>query len=152
MSIFNNKEHFLHEHLTFLETTDIEGKDSGFNKFLSSLGISNQGNYWDVDHSNLDWDQIQNHHQFDFNSVSVPELSEWLQHSAIAEHEFLFTWLDWEDPIIKIKTTDFIRKWEYFYNAAIDGMVLTAIDGVFFMEFTDDWKSHLNSNFIIKPL
>jgi hypothetical protein len=43
MGILTNKKHFLHEHLTFIESIGIDGKDGGFKKFLNELGISNNG-------------------------------------------------------------------------------------------------------------
>jgi hypothetical protein len=59
--------------------------------------------------------------------------------------------LSWEDPIIKIKTKEFIENWEEVYNASIEGMILTTFDGKLVIEFTDDYKFNLNSNFEIKP-
>lgn len=152
MGIFTNKKHFLHEHLTFMESTEIDGKNAGQHKFLANLGISNHGSCWDIDHSTVDWDTTENHHQFFFDYVhNETEITEWLNKSELSKSEFLYTWLDWDDPIIKIKTIDFINNWEEFYIASVQGMVLATTDGKYYLEFTDDWKYHLNSNFEIKP-
>jgi hypothetical protein len=54
--------------------------------------------------------------------------------------------------VIKIKTSDFIANWEEFNLATGgQGLILATEDGNLFLEFTDDWKYHLNSNFEIKP-
>ncbi|WP_431124698.1 hypothetical protein [Flagellimonas flava] len=152
MGIFKNKKHFLHEHLTFIESIGIDGKSGGLNKFLSGLGISNSGKNWDIDHSTIDWCKTENHHQFFFDyENNESEIRDWLNKSDLSKSEFLYTWLDWDDPIIKIKTKDFIENWEVFYAASVQGMILTTIDGSKHLEFTDDWKYHLNSNFEIKP-
>jgi len=152
MGILTNKKHFLHEHLTFIESTGIDGKNGGFNKFLIDLGISNNENCWDIDHSTVDWNKTENHHQFFFDFADNESvIMDWLNKSDLSKSEFLYTWLDWDDPIIKIKTTDFINNWEEFYIASVEGMILTTTDGTKYMEFTDDWKYHLNSNFEIKP-
>ncbi|WP_296386054.1 hypothetical protein [Winogradskyella sp.] len=152
MTIFTNKKHFLHQHLTFIESTGKDGKDSKFNKFLTDLGVSNNGNCWDIDHSTIDWNKTGNHYQFFFDYVdNESEITDWLGKSDLSKYEFLYTWLDWNDPIVKIKTVDFINSWGEFYMASVEGMILTTIDGAKYMEFTDDWKFHLNSNFEIKP-
>ena len=75
------------------------------------------------------------------------KLKKWLKKSPISEYDTLLTWLSWKDPIIRIKTTQFIENWEEFkFFRAWKGM-----DGKYYLEFTDDWKYHLNSNFEIKP-
>lgn len=152
MAIFDNKKHFLHEHLTFLESTGIDGKNGGFKKFLTKLGINNSGENWNEDHSTVDWNRAENHFQFFFDYVdNETEISTWLDKSELSKSEFLYTWLDWNDPIIKIRTLDFIKNWEEFYIASVEGFILTTLDGTKYLEFTDDWKYHLNSNFEIKP-
>ena len=151
MGVFTNKRHFLRKNLTFIESLGIEGKNGGFNRFLFDLGISNNGEHWKVDHSIIDWNRLENHYQFffDFENNEL-KISNWLKNSQLAKYKFLYTWLDWNDPIIKIKTSDFIQNWNEFYIASIEGMVLTTTDGKKYMEFTDDWKYNLNSNFEIK--
>ena len=152
MAILENKEHFLHQHVQFMESMQLAGQHQGFNNYLSNLGIPNRGDYWDTDHSNIDWNSIERHYQFSFDGAyNAPEIKTWLVNSRLSDHEYLSTWLDWGDPIVKIRTKDFIEHWEVFYNASIDGMVLTTLNGEYFMEFTDDWKHHLNSNFKICP-
>ena len=152
MGILNNKKHFLHEHLTFIESVGIHGKHNGFRNFLTELGISNNGENWEIDHSTIDWSKIKNHYQFffDFENKEL-EVMNWLNKSELSTFDYLYTWLDWSDPIIKIKTADFIKNWEEFYIASVEGMILTTTDGTRYLEFTDDWKYHLNSNFEIKP-
>ena len=51
----------------------------------------------------------------------------------------------------KIKTSEFIREWEWFYIASVEGMIIITEDGKKILEFTDDYKYHLNSNFEIRP-
>lgn len=151
MSIFNNKKHFLHKHLTFIESTGVQGKDGGLTQFLTSLGIPNTGTHWDIDHATVDWNIVNPHYQFFFDyENNQQEITNWLQNSKLATYEYLYTWLDWDDPIIKIKTVDFIKNWEAFYMASVEGMVVTTIDGSKFLEFTDDWKYLLHSNFQIQ--
>jgi len=152
MTFFSNEKHFLHEHLTFLESTGGDGKDGKFAKFLADHGISATGECWDIDHSTIDWNKIENHFQFWFDyEGNEEEIKSWLRQSELKNYEFLFTWLAWDDPIIKIKTSDFIDSWEEFNIASgWEGLILTTEDGKLFLEFTDDWKYHLNSNFEIK--
>lgn len=152
MGIINDKKHFLQKHVTFIESVGIEGKQDGFSKFLTNLKINNSGKNWGIDHSTIDWCIVDNHYQFFFdNENNRYEVENWLRKSELSEHEFLYTWLDYDDPIIKIKTDDFISNWMEFYIASIEGLILTTFDGSKYLEFTDDWKYHLNSNFEIKP-
>lgn len=151
MGILTNKKHFLHDCLTFIESMDIDGKDGGFDKFLTELGISNKGENWGIDHSTIDWNKSENQYQFFFDfENNETAITNWLEKSQLSKSKFLYTWLDWDDPIIKVKTSDFIENWNDFYIASVEGMVLTTVDGKNYMEFTDDWKYNLNSNFEIK--
>ena len=135
-----------------MESTGIYGKDGGFNRFLTKLGISNAGEYWNEDHSSVDWNKAKKHYRFFFDDIdNEMEITDWLNKSDLSKSEFLFTWLDYNDPIIKIRTCDFINSWEEFYIASVEGTIFTTIDGKFYLEFTDDWNFHLNSNFEIKP-
>jgi hypothetical protein len=151
--MFNNDKHFLHKHLSFLESTGVQGKDGGFAKFLSEKGINATGENWDEDHSTINWNKANNHFQFFFDyEGNEQEIKNWLKRSELKNHEYLFTWLSWDDPIIKIKTIDFIDNWEEFNIASgWEGLILTTEDGKLFLEFTDNWKYHLNSNFEINP-
>ena len=152
MSVLENNKHFLHEHISFIESTSIEGKCGGYNRFLTNLGVKCEGRYWEKDHSVIDWHEKENHYQFFFDyENNEEEIKEYLRGSDLSKSEFLYTWLDYNDPIIKIKTIDFIENWEEFYISSIEGLVLVSIDGSKFLEFTDDWKYNLNSNFEIKP-
>ncbi|SFS91134.1 hypothetical protein SAMN04487906_2047 [Zhouia amylolytica] len=153
MSILENKKHFLHKHLTFLESYGKEGKNGGFENLLKQLGIKVGGKSWDDDHSTIDWNLTNNHFQFFFDyENNETEIKNWLKKSPISRYETLLTWLSWEDPIIRVKSTDFIENWEEFIIAGgWDGLILTTEDGKYYLEFTDTWKFHLNSNFEIKP-
>lgn len=71
--------------------------------------------------------------------------------SELVKSEYILTWLNWNDPIIKLKTVEFINNWNEVYNASVEGMVLISLDGKLILEFTDDYKYNLNSNFEIKP-
>jgi hypothetical protein len=153
MTFYNNKKHFLHDHLTFLEPLGQLGKDGGFADHLKRIGIKISGKNWDIDHSTIDWTDIDNHHQFFFNyEGNEKEIKEWLSQSLISEYDTVLTWLSWDDPIIRVKTKEFIENWEEFnITGGWEGIILTTEDGKCFLEFTDDWKYHLNSNFEIKP-
>ncbi len=153
MGFFNNHKHFLRQHLSFLESTGLEGKEGGFTSYLREIGINAFGKYWNQDHSTIDWGEIENHYQFFFDyEGNQNEIKEWLKGSPIYNYDTLVTWLSWDDPIIRIKTKEFIENWEKFNIAsAWEGIILTTEDGKYFLEFTDDWKYHLNSNFEIKP-
>lgn len=153
MSFFNNEKHFLHQHLTYLESIGMEGRDGRFVQFLADKGIPTTGICWAVDHSTIDWNRHDSHFQFWYDHIGCKaEIQAWLSQSELKNHEFLFTWLAWEDPIIKVKAVDFINNWEEFNCAnGRQGLILTTEDGSLYLEFTDDWKYHLNSNFEIKP-
>jgi len=153
MSIINNKKHFLHEHLTFIESYGQEGGNGGFENLLKQLGIKVGGKSWDDDHSTIDWNLADNHFQFFFDyENNETEIKNWLKKSPISDYKKLLTWLSGDDPIVRVKTTDFIESWQEFNVAGgWEGLILTTEDGKYYLEFTDDWKYHLNSNFEIKP-
>lgn len=124
-----------------------------FTDFLEDIGIKTGGESWDLDHSTIDWSNIEFYFQFFFGyEGNEIEIKEWLENSPISEYDTLLTWISWDDPIIRIKTKDFIESWEEFNIARCgEGLILTTEDGKYFLEFTDDWKYHLNSNFEIRP-
>lgn len=152
MGIFENKKHFLHNHLTEMVSIGIEGKNEGFENFLTELKVSNSGQNWNEDHSQVDWNKMENHYQFffDFEQNEIV-IKDWLKKSELLKYDYVFTWLSWDDPIIKIKTKEFIENWEEVYIASVEGIILTTLDGKLVLEFTDDFKYNLNSNFEIKP-
>lgn len=153
MTFYDDRKHFLHKHLTFLESLEREGKNGGFRDLLEELGIKTGGESWNYDHSTIDWTKIENHYQFFFDyQGNEIEIKEWLKQSPISDYDTLLTWLSWGDPIIRVKTNDFIANWEEFNIASgWEGLIMTTEDGKYFLEFTDDWKHNLNSNFEIKP-
>jgi hypothetical protein len=150
MEIFKSTNYFLKDFKEIF-STGILGKEGGFEKFLNDKKINNSGENWDEDHSQVDWKKIEKHYQFFFDYVDNEiEISDWLKESKLSQYEFVFTWLSWEDPIIRVKTTEFIENWNNVYMASVEGMVLTTSDGKLVLEFTDDYKYNLNSNFEIK--
>ncbi|WP_405399170.1 hypothetical protein [Maribacter sp. Asnod2-G09] len=153
MTFFNNKKHFLHKHLTFLELYGEEEIKGGFTDLLNQLGIKTGGESWNIDHSTIDWTQIENHFQFFFDyDKNEKEIKSWLKKSPLSSYDTMLTWISFDDPIVRIKTSDFIENWEEFNIATGgQGLILTTEDGKYFLEFTDDWKFHLKSNFEIKP-
>jgi hypothetical protein len=152
MSIINNKIHFLHNHLTEINSIEIDGKNGGFENFLTKLKIKNTGQNWNEDHSQVNWSEIENHYQFFFDFEDNENvIIDWLKKSELIKYEYLITWLNWDDPIVKIKTKEFIENWEEVYIASVEGMILVTPDGKLILEFTDDFKYNLNSNFEIKP-
>lgn len=151
MQILATKNFFLKD-FEEIYSTKIEGKNSGFQNFLNNLKIKNSGENWDEDHSQVDWNVMENHYQFFFDyEDNEVEISDWLMKSELSKYEFVYTWLNFEESIIMIKTSEFIKNWENVYMASIEGMILTTFDGKLVLEFTDDYKFNLNSNFEIKP-
>ena len=153
---FNNKLHFLHKHLSFLEALeyDLKATDidtSLFSSFLHSSGINVANDHLNEDHSTINWHLVKPRYQFFFDYEGNEEITEWLNNSKLKESEFLYTNISLDDRIIKIKTEDFILSWEWFYIAAVQGIILITEERSCFLEFTDDYKFHLNSNFEIKP-
>ena len=67
MTFYDNKKHFLHNHLTFLESIGQQGKDDGFTNYLKSIGIKVSGKNWNQDHSTIDWSETENQYQFFFD-------------------------------------------------------------------------------------
>lgn len=150
--MYNNKSHFLHNLLSFVESTGIDGAN-GYEKFLRQKGIPVSGQYYDIDHSIIDWGLVKNHYQFYFDYIgNENEIKNWLTQSELNKYEYLYTYTAWGDPIIKIKKIDFIDNWEEFNIAAgWEGLILLTENAELFLELTDDWKHHLNSNFKIHP-
>lgn len=151
MSFYENPEHFLRKKLTSLESTGIPGRGDEFSRYLTQKGIPTSGSYWPIDHSMIDWDKVDHHHHFTFDyKGNENQIRESLRKSKLTQYKFLETWISWEDPIVRVLTKEFIDNWNDFQIAANDGLVLVSEDGKLFLEFTDDWKYHLNSNFKIK--
>ncbi|MBO6536422.1 MAG: hypothetical protein JJ966_09375 [Balneolaceae bacterium] len=149
---FSKSQSFLLDKITSIETINIDGSDDGFEKFLKARGIPVSNEYWSIDHSIVNWNQVSPHFQFNFERVEEIDLSNWLLNSRITDFQFLYTWLNYVEPIIKIRTNDFVSYWQDLnIYSGWEGLVLTTESGELFLEFTDDWKTHLNSNFQIKP-
>ena len=147
-----NPQSFLFEKISSIESINLDGKENGFEEFLKERKIPVSNEYWSFDHSTVNWNQVNPHFQFNFDRVKKIDLSNWLLKSRITEFQFLYTWLNYDEPIIKFRTKDFVSNWEDLnIYSGWEGLVLTTENGELFLEFTDDWKAHLNSNFQIKP-
>jgi len=149
MSFYNNNKHFLHQHLTFLESIDY---DKGFENFLLGLGIPATSANYMQNKTVIDWTKVADQHKFYYDYEGCEEeVKNWLKRSILSSYEFLYTHLSFADPIIKIKTSDFIDKWEEFNLATgWDGLILTTAKGELFLEFAESPRD-LYSNFIINP-
>lgn len=148
--MYNNPKHFLHEHLTFLESTGIDGKDKGFERYLESKGIQCTKN-WDSVRSVIDWTLIQNRFRFFYDyEDGEKEIQNWLANCKLKEFEFLYTWFDYNDPIVKVKTSDFIVHWEEFLIGT-EGLEFITENAELILEFTGSSNYDLWSNFEIKP-
>lgn len=140
------EKHFLNQTLSFIEVVEEEGKNNAFESFLKLNKVP-------MLNSEVNWSEVKPHFQFMFDyQKNEIEIKEWFKQSALCHHEFLITWLVWEDPIIKIKTVDFLDHWEALNVAAAwEGITLITEDSSLIIEFTDDHSYLLNSNFPIKP-
>lgn len=152
MSFYNNKEHFLHTHLTFLESSGIQGENDGFENFLLERNIPATGANYMINKTCLDWTKVNPHYKFFYDyEGGEKEIRDWLNKSELSKHKYLFTYLSYGDPVIKVKTSDFINNWEEFNLATgWDGLILTTEKGDFFLEFAESPRD-LHSNFKIKP-
>ncbi len=151
MAVFNNKEHFLYRKLIFLESVSNLDLPEKFDDFLAGMGVDVSSPIINEDNSLINWTATKPHFQFFFDYVgNEEEMKVYLENSEISKHEFLYTWLAIGDPVIKVKTVEFIENWEDFYIASVQGFVAITPDGRYYLEFTDDWKYHLNSNFEIR--
>jgi hypothetical protein len=147
-----NPQNILLDNFTSIVSLEISGKENGFAKYLSEKQIPVSNEYWAFDHSFVNWKSVNPFFQFNYDSISEAQLIEWLSKSRLIEHDHIFTWLDYNDSIIQISTSEFIDNWRaLLIYSGWEGMVLTTEKGELFLEFTDDWKTHLNSNFAIKP-
>lgn len=149
MSIVKNKNHFLHGKFSLIEPMRYD-RGASF-QFFKELGIDVAGDSWDDDHSTFNWRNITPHYQFVYNyEGNELQIIDWLKSSCIRDYAHAIIRL--QDEIIKIKTEEFISYWYALVGATgFLGFELTTEDGKYFLEFTDDWKYHLNSNFQIKP-
>lgn len=104
--MYNNPKHFLHKYLNFLESTGIEGKDNGFEKFFENKGVKFNKN-WVNGTTVIDWSLIEPKFKFfyDFEG-GENEIQNWLTKSKLTEFEFVYTWFDYNDPIVKIKPNE----------------------------------------------
>ncbi|UKN00186.1 hypothetical protein K6119_10625 [Paracrocinitomix mangrovi] len=147
--MYNNPKHFLHEHLTFLESTGIEGKNSGFENFFAKKGVQYNKN-WDQERTILDWNGIKKFQFFYDYEGEENVIREWLRNSELKNFEHLYTWFDYNDPIVKIKTSDLIEYWEEFTIASVEGLAFVSENGEIFLEFTQSPHYFCISNFEIK--
>jgi hypothetical protein len=145
-------DNFFLKDIKEIYSTEIRGKYGVFENFLEKLKIKILNGHFRENTSQIDWKNIVNHHQISFyNQENQLEISNWLLNSDLKDYGFLYTWISWEDPIIMIKTSEFIKNWRNVYLASTDGLILTTYDGKFFIEFTHGDVKILNSNFQIKP-
>ncbi len=145
-------DNFLYNELSYIESTGILGKDSGFSAFLSNFKIDASGDTFgdtfDREHTAVNWRKTQPHYHFFHDYVDgEAEVSNLLLHSSLKELTYGYTWLNWSDPIIKIKTADLIQKWDTFHRASVEGFVFVVENGLYVCEFA---RYYLHSNFEIK--
>ena len=151
MSLINNRNHFLHEKISYIKSTSIT--PNIFESYFDQLGFPYSDELWDLEHSTFNWNQVNNHHQFIFDyENNILEIQNWLNNSELVRHEHLYAYIDGADPVVELLTNEFILNWEDF-NAASEWQGLWAIttNGELLIEFTDDWCHFLNTNFEVKP-
>lgn len=100
----------------------------------------------------FDWDKIIPHYKFfyDFenNDVVLPEL---FAKSKLATAEYLLVETSADLPIIKIRTNYFIENCMDFIDVNLGmGSTIVSSDYQFLIEFTDDRKFMLFSNFLVQ--
>jgi hypothetical protein len=151
MDILKTDNFFLKD-INEIYSTEIRGKYGVFENFLEKLKIKVLTGHFHENTSQIDWKNIVNHHKIGYyDQENHLEISNWLMNSVLLEYGFLYTWLSWEEPIIMIKTSEFIKNWHNVYLASTDGLILTTYDGKYYLEFTHGTAKILNSNFEIKP-
>ena len=153
MSILKNKEHYLHKKLKLEPYGEGDYFDLLYNFKIPVLKPGEESD----DNSMINWKQIDTHYQFFYDYQGCEsEIPQWLQHSALNQKEYVLTYfyssVEYSSSeIIKIQIKDFIQYWDDLNMASGgQGMVYVSNDGKLVLEFTDDYKHHLNSNFLIK--
>lgn len=151
MDIFINNNFFLKD-IKEIYSTEILGKYGVFENFLEKLKIKVSDQHYRESNSIIDWKNELNHFQINFNDQeNFKEICDWLLNSELVDYGFLYTWIKWEDPIVMIKTSEFIKNWHNVYLASTDGLILTTYDGKFYLEFMQGDLKIINSNFQIMP-
>lgn len=79
------------------------------------------------------------------------EISKWLSNTEIMNSPYLLTYFTSNKEIVKVKTKEFLDHWNDFnFAVGFMGIIFISDNGKLIMEFTDDHKHQLISNFSIK--
>jgi hypothetical protein len=148
MKILQDKDHFLHERvkLELHNGQDFFKTLEGFSIPMLTVAETADDNSW------INWRRIRDHHVFSYGFEGSDKIiSNWLKQSKLAEKQFLLTYVKSNTEVLKVSVNDFISHWDSFNRAGGNaGMVFISDDGELIMEFTDDYKYNLHSNFSIE--
>lgn len=134
--------------LSFVEFTEISGKDNRFYGLLETFGIDCSGAMYDEEFTSVNWKQVHPHYQFFHDYVDGErDISNLLQLSDLSKSSYGYTWLIQHDPIIKVRTDELIQRWDEFHRASVEGFVFVVESGEHYCEFA---RYNLHSNFEIK--
>ena len=148
MRILENKNHFIHEKVRLEHFAN-----KNYFDLMKSFEIPTiQKGMESEDNSMIDWNMIPNHYQFFYNYEGSEEIiSAWLKKSKLTTKNYLLTYFCSADEVIKVNIDDFVRNWNSLnFAVGFQGIVYISDDGELIMEFTDDYRHELNSNFLIK--
>lgn len=101
----------------------------------------------------FDWDYIKPSYSFFFDFDNNDDyIKKKLRESKLKNSSFVYIETLSDVPIIRTSTEYFIANWVDFVNAnAGQGSICITDDFKLLMEFTDDFKYYLFSNFLIVP-
>lgn len=101
----------------------------------------------------FDWDRIKPSYNFFFDFDNNEDIiKKQLSESKLKSSSFVYIETLSDIPIIRTRTEYFIANWIDFVAAnAGQGSICITDDFKLLMEFTDDFKYYLFSNFIISP-
>jgi hypothetical protein len=148
MGILKDKEHYLHKKLKL----EPYGEGDYFSLLSDfKIPVLGPGEKSD-DNAMINLKQMGNHFRFFYDYQGCEsEIPQLFQQSELNQKEYLLTYFYSPSEIVKIRVKDFIRYWDDLNGAvAGQGMVYISEDGKLVLEFTDDYKHHLNSNFLIE--
>lgn len=140
--------HWLFEkYNNFIEHTDITNRDYRM-KFISDNSNFNLSKLNDCN-SLLDWDVISPHYLCCYDLIEIHKsIDENLIKSDLINSNFLYVETNSKNNIIIVPTNLFVKNWEDFISANQGmGSIILSIDFKYCMEFTDDYKYILHSNF-----